>query len=490
MRLFLSVIGSGSYPECRFVDGDHAPSANVQYVQEALLPPLTRDWTPEDRVITVMAGRPASPGLTNLHPDSHTSSQPDSLKNTQPDNLKQPQPDTPTPSPLHTFTTTHLPTSLWLTDWAAMPPIPQDDYLRRIEALGLPCRHQLVTDLPDGLQSEELWQLFSRIYELINDDDELWLDVTYGVRYFPMLMLVLDHYAKFLKHIRVRRITYANYDAMIESQQRLVPIQDLTTFSVLQDWTIASALFLETGRTQRLSALTKEAIEPLLNRQATRTAAAKHLNRFVRNLERVTDEWRLGRGSDIIEANTLALVKQDASRVTGDLLPPFAPLFDKVCEVLQPFQTSEDVRNGFQAARWCYEHQLYQQCITLLQESIITLVCQQVDIDWHCSDDRELVSSAFHIVGMHLERDERLWQYAHSDDPAEDEQLLFLLRALVRLPLVKALAHDYKYCSNVRNDLNHAGMRVNPMTTSDIKYVVGRCLSRVIGKVDPFGQQG
>lgn len=476
MRLFLSVIGSGNYPDCRFVDGDNAPSANVHYVQEALLPPLTHDWTADDRVITVMAGRPVPQS-----PDNLTASQSDRLSSSRPDNLTTSLTDTHAASQPNNLTP-----SLWLTDWAAMPPIPQDDYLRRIEALALPCPHQLVTGLPDGLQSEELWQLFSRIYELINDDDELWLDVTYGVRYFPMLMLVLDHYAKFLKHIRVRRITYANYEAMIHGSQCLVPIQDLTTFSVLQDWTIASALFLETGRTQRLSALTKEAIEPLLNRQATRTVAAKHLNRFVRNLERVTDEWRLGRGSDIIEANTLALVKQDASRVSGDLLPPFAPLFDKVCDVLQPFQTSEEVSNGFQAARWCYEHQLYQQCITLLQESIITLICLQVDIDWHCSEDRELVSSAFHIVGMHLERNEQLWQYAHSDDPDEDRQLLYLLRTLVHLPLVKALAQDYKYCSNVRNDLNHAGMRVNPMTTADIKGVVGRCLSRVISKVEPF----
>lgn len=462
MRLFLSVIGSGDYTSCRFVDGDNAPSASVRYVQEALLPPLTQDWTSDDRIVTVMAGRPntTTPSPLNTSTSSHL--------------------HTSTPSHPNTSTPSHL---LWLTDWAAMPPVPQDDYSARIEALGLPCQHQLITDLPDGLQSEELWEIFLRIYDILGEGDELWLDVTYGVRYFPMLMLVLDNYAKFLKHIHVRRITYANYQAMIPEETPLIPIQDLTAFSVLQDWTIASALFLETGRTQRLSDLTKEVIQPMLNNRSTRTSAAKHLNRFIRNLERVTDEWRLGRGSDIIEANMIALVKQDASRVTSRLLPPFMPIFDKVCEVLQPFQANEDVSNGFQAASWCYEHQLYQQCITLLQESIITLVCQHNGIDWHCSEDRELVGAAFHIVGMHLERDERRWIFAHSDDPEQEERSLSLLRHIVRQPVIKALALDYKYCSNVRNDLNHAGMRVNPMTASDIKVVVGRCLHNVMSKV-------
>lgn len=67
--------------------------------------------------------------------------------------------------------------------------------------------------IPDGKDEDEMWEIFSTIFSQLQENDELYIDLTHSFRYLPMLLLVLSNYAKFFENISVNHISYGNFEA-------------------------------------------------------------------------------------------------------------------------------------------------------------------------------------------------------------------------------------------------------------------------------------
>jgi len=130
-----------------------------------------------------------------------------------------------------------------------------------------------------------------------------------------------------------------------------------------------------------------------------------------------------------------------------DLPAPFRPLIAQIEEKVAPFSGGE-VGNCLAAARWCSEHGLVQQGLTILQEGIVTLICSRFNLDWHKLDDRELVGSAILMLGRKKPREE--WRGALKERAD-------LGARIMEEPLVAGLAPIYDSLSQNRNDINHGG---------------------------------
>lgn len=61
------------------------------------------------------------------------------------------------------------------------------------------------------------------------------------------------------------------------------------------------------------------------------------------------------------------------------------------------FEPSRNILNGFTAAKWCLDNNMYQQSITILQESLTSLVClcENLSVEMEC--DRTMVNRVFKI---------------------------------------------------------------------------------------------
>jgi CRISPR-associated DxTHG motif protein len=63
-------------------------------------------------------------------------------------------------------------------------------------------------DIPTGENTGEIWGQFQNIYNVLQNDDELTVDITHGLRSIPLLVSALLQYAKFLKGVKVNAIYY------------------------------------------------------------------------------------------------------------------------------------------------------------------------------------------------------------------------------------------------------------------------------------------
>lgn len=333
-----------------------------------------------------------------------------------------------------------------------------------------PFQYHPVTNIPEGKNEKEIWQIFKTIHDLIKDDDELYFDITHGYRYLPMLVVVLGNYSKFLEKAKVMHILYGNYEGRDRDENgnfitpARSPIVDLQSFSTLQDWTYAVADFINNGNADRMSALTYDVSAPLIKKGHERADA---LNRLVLSIKDFAKDMETCRGQNIVSGvhttalndnlrNLQSLLQNDNEASVDELL---IPVFEKIREMVADFDTDTNIQNGFNAVGWCINHRLYQQAITILQESIKNYFCvmlgYQIDDDTKRKAIEALLEAAKYTsaymlpMEIGLPKGQTEWAAAMKD-----------------------IAHDYDVLRKLRNDFNHGGFNERPASPSDIEDTI------------------
>lgn len=315
--------------------------------------------------------------------------------------------------------------------------------------------------IKDGEDEKQMWDVFKVIFEQLQEGDQLYLDITNSFRYLPMLLVVLVNYAKFLKNVKVEAIFYGNYEAR-NQETNIAPVMDLLPLSSLQDWTSAASDYLQYGQVDKLHALSKESLNPILRNPATRDENTTILQKFVSVLKKTIDERITCRGVAIVQGKNVKFLEKNAQKNQEVTLPQLGPVFEKIKESLKEFDAGENVHNCLKAAKWCFANKLYQQATTLLEEGLITILCNQCkDLRYWDEHDRDMISSCIYIATH--DTPENKWNVKPKDKVAiprilveeqvwKDEKFLELL----------------KNVRNLRNDYNHAGFRNSAQNAATI----------------------
>lgn len=423
-KVFISILGTGNYGPCEYTQGDFT-SSNTRFIQEATLEFLNvkETWTAQDIAYVF------------LTPTARTS-------NWQEKTVYKGEVEK---------------------GYRGLAPI--------LDEMQLPCPIEDVDITEDG-DEQGLWSVFQTIYDKLQEGDELYIDITHSFRYLPMLLLVLCNYAKFLKQTKVVHISYGNYEA----KAPVKPLVDLMPLVEVQDWTFAASDFLRNGRTASFTALVKERIQPILKETKGQDEDARALRLFLNRLEPLSQSLTTVRGKAIIDGGIFRDLNDSAQNLKNTLIPAMAPLIDKIKDSFSGFDPTSSIENGFEAAQWCYDKQLYQQSITILQETLKGYTAEQAG--YPCDEQRyqDLAAAAYNITVK--KRPEREWKLGENNDDQEDfNRRKVIVKRMLSLPLVQELCGLYDEISQLRNDFNHAGIRPNPM--SDIPTQIERKMVRL-----------
>ncbi len=420
-KVFISFLGKTDYSECKY---GNPSSEKVKYIQEATLYHLNAKQWPSDSAAYILLTKDAE--SANWNDNGHIDRTTKERKENQ--GLK-----------------------------------------KRLELMELPFSVMPIDKLPDGNNENEIWTIFQRVFDVIKDGDELYFDLTHGFRYLPMLILVLGNYSKFLKAVTVKSITYGNFES---SKDGIAPIIDITSLSLLQDWTFAAGQYLKSGNAERLVELCQDEIKPVLKETKGADENARNLKNFISKLSSVVEERQTCRGMDIIKSTSLGSLKNISTAIKKDtIVKPFYPIFEKIKSSLEPFDEKENIKNGLMAASWCYDNGLYQQAATILQEFVVSFFCLRHGIKINDDTKREIINSAFTIKDKKLPEDE--WKNTNEQEIAKIKEVLD-----DELFCNSELISYFKNLTEVRNDFNHSGMRSKrePMKPSNIKANIKKCI--------------
>ncbi|MCM1079536.1 MAG: TIGR02221 family CRISPR-associated protein [Bacteroidales bacterium] len=336
-----------------------------------------------------------------------------------------------------------------------------------IEDMDLPINVQAV-DIVEGKDESEMWEIFNTVYEILQDGDEVYFDLTHGFRYLPMLVLVLGNYAKFLKNISVKGISYGNYESRNDGE---APIVDLLPLSLLQDWTHAAADFIENGSVSQLVELSRHQTSSIL-RNNNKDESARNLNAFVKGLGTFVDEMKFCRGVDIYNATTLKKLLATSETISSTFIQPLNPVMDKIKMSLNGFVAGKSAKNCLMAAKWCADNGMYQTAITELQEGIVTFFCERNNIPVDNETMRGTVNAACAVKGENRENN------------ITDAELLKLSKKVeCDERLTESLARNFCHLTRLRNDFNHSGMRNNPQSIDKLKRNIKKYVDKIIAEL-------
>lgn len=407
-KVFISFLGTSPYDECIYTRGDYE-SQSVRFIQEATLEYINRrePWTNGD-VAHILLTKQAE------------------LKNWE-DNGQKDR-DGNYYSGLKT----------------------------RLENLGLPIEVMPISNIPNGNNEQEIMELFMRVFKELNEGDELYFDVTHGFRILPMLALVLGNYAKFLKKVTVKSITYGNWEARWEipvgtpdKKSYKAPIIDMTVLSNLQDWTHAAADFLDNGSPEKISKLSNEMRRKTKGGDAQAVQSSKMSSR----VESFVDDLVTCRGMNVVNAKSVKSLLEQLNQEELNLAQPMRPIIEKLKSAIVGFDVNRNVANGFAAARWCVDHGMYQQAITFIEETMISYFAERNGIDIENEKERGLVTSVMHeIVERYRNEIDGKMESLRGDEMLRNIEVLNAFNCVVEL----------------RNDMNHCGFRANKCSPKNI----------------------
>ena len=422
-KVFISILGVGFYEQCKYQKGEFL-SDEVRFVQEAILQAIDAPhWTKEDVGLIMLTDKARKENWNK--------------EITQ--RCKFPG------GPCYAYETLEA----------------------RLERMNLPIRIE-TPRIPDGKCEAEMWKIFKTMFDLIHEEDQLYFDLTHSFRYLPMLLLVFGNYVKFLKKSKVVHLSYGNYEAR-DIATNIAPIIDLLPISALQDWTFASANYLENGNVGKLVELCNNELNLILRNESTRTEDAILLKKFVSSLDKVIDERINCRGISIVKSVNLKYLKQTSGKLSNTFIDPLNPVFERIKDSLADFDENENVHNGFAAVKWCLNFGLYQQATTILNENIITFICCKHGLNWKVESERLLVNTAFKVKLEPI--DEKLWKVSNNEniDSSQRQKLIEKVKDIMQANEVEKLYKLFVSLANLRNDFNHAGMRNNPMSADGLK---------------------
>lgn len=305
--------------------------------------------------------------------------------------------------------------------------------------------------ISDGSNESEIMDIFSTLYNGIEDGDDFYVDLTHGFRYLPMLILVFCNYAKFLKNVTCENLVYGNWESRNKSNE--APLIDLYPLVYLQQWTIASENFINSGNTDKLQAIVTNRLKKFKGMDFE----MRNINPIMSYLNELVGELVTCQGYDLIKANAIDKLRKELSD-SKDMPKPFIPLIDKIKNSFYEFNSYKDEVNGIKAAKWCFDHKLYQQAVTMAQESAITYICKIYGLEWANIKDRKMVSNLIYNYSKTNEGEP--WTLSRIE-PEHHQQSIERLDKMKKDVLLSDLCNIVNVCTELRNQYNHGGMLEN-----------------------------
>jgi CRISPR-associated Csx2 family protein len=410
-KSFISILGTNDYLECRHSYKNKISDSIVKYVQEDLIKFFCQDFTEQDEIRIF---------LTNLA----------RARNWENDGFKK----------------------------------SNEGLKSRLFKTGLKCK---VNDysIPDGNNENDIWEIFEIILNTFHQDEIVIVDITHSFRFLPMLLTTLLNYAKYQKNITIKGIYYAAFESLgtineikdIPPENRITPIFDLTSLSLLQDWTVASFDFINNANVQKLNQLVSEENKFIKSLSDNQKFFPQNV---IRKLEKLINNIALCRGKELLEFDYNDL-KENINKLRDlPFLPkPFFFLIDELYKKVQNFNNNcNDLI--IVLADWCLEHNFYQQMVTLLQEFSITLILDECSLENYYDKYRIITSQSFRILAQKLS--EESWQSPAKENKEITSQILNSSK-------LKSLKDSFQALTDLRNDINHAGFLRDARNVDSIK---------------------
>ncbi|WP_413172307.1 TIGR02221 family CRISPR-associated protein [Anabaena azotica] len=324
-------------------------------------------------------------------------------------------------------------------------------------------------DIPNNQTTEEMWQTFKIITEKVNENDSVIFDITHGLRSLPFLVFLFAAYLKAAKNVKIEAIYYGALE-LSPLNNGIAPVIDLSEFISMIDWITATEYFVELGDGQALANLLKNAIPSgieLRDNPASRPLRSQ-LEKTVKSIENISLALNVTRPIETMESATkLEEILKQAAPSFAERAKPFSLLSEKVVKEYGQFALedptdqaalAENLWLQLQMIEWYIQRDRVVQAVTLAREWLISVLVLKFDeLMFDNANSRRPVENAINNAVEKRKSSPRPITPSHCDEK------------FAILPQADELVNIWSQMVELRNDIAHVGMNLNPKSASKLK---------------------
>jgi CRISPR-associated Csx2 family protein len=340
----------------------------------------------------------------------------------------------------------------------------------------LNCQIKAISSFKEGMNEADIWGNFVKIYDCLQKEDLIYLDITNSFRSIPLFTAVLLNYARFLKQTTTKAVYYGAFEAIgvpaYEVEQKIkdpkdrkATIIDLTNLINLQLWTVASSDFVRYGNSAALVDLLKQDKE--LNKIATTvqelTAALSinNLQEAFATTQKLDTQLKRIKATDMLD--------NPAKRLVANLIEKFPERFQKTIVAEGKLFTPA----GFEAQAdliqyYLNNEQQYVQAITVAREALVSKYCivhDMTDIEALKYKNRDKISKWLGDMADKIKPQKKKQNADNITNMSSD---------------ALKLAKLWGRLTQLRNQIDHAFMEPNNSRTKNATNNVGELCADVI----------
>ncbi len=259
-------------------------------------------------------------------------------------------------------------------------------------------------EIATGKDSREIARMFSEIYDVIDEGEEIYFDITHGLRNIPMLVMAILEYAKVTKGILIGGIYYGAFEVGIVdpvSNRKRVPIYDMTFYHTILNWSNAANSFIQYGHADEINELVSEKWQSIARTSAkgqNMKELSGNLNNVAKRLQEFTSGIETGRGNTEYKKSIQKCYEayQSQQKFTSEHLVeeyyPFRELLDQIERKTQGYHHAKtNLQIGMATIDWCIENHMVQQGYTALDETVKTFLCEKIGVSQEEEFWREMI---------------------------------------------------------------------------------------------------
>ena len=237
-----------------------------------------------------------------------------------------------------------------------------------------------ITNIPERGSPEDIWHIFDKITNSLQDGDEVIFDITYGFRSIPIIALLAVSYLRVVRKVNIKGLVYGAFEA--KNDRGETPTFDLLPIVSLFDWMTATEQFIKTGSGDSLAKLL-EGSSTDLAQDITQISQALELLRPVKLMQ---------------EAAKLPDAIKKATPIVSQEFPPFKALLEMVEKDYSQFALSNPqdflanpkdfLLKLLDIIRWYVDKRQFVQALAAEREWLPCLLCYHFKLDAFDNDDK------------------------------------------------------------------------------------------------------
>ena len=398
-KVFISFLGSNNYLETYYSFEGKKSEQPVRFIQEDLVKRLCNEWTKDDRILI--------------------------------------------------FCTDDSKTKNWLNDGHGDEKLEGLEY--RLKSLKLPIQIEM-TEISEGFSEEEIWSIFNSVYGKLQEEDEIYFDVTHSFRSIPLFSTILFNYAHYLKRTNLVGVYYGAFEKLgpaymvrhIPVEERIAPIINLTSIVRLQELTSAANNLHQYGKMSTLSDLIS-----VVEGKGKVKQDVNCIKKKMKEFDLAISTCKL----DVIKDGKLIGELQERIKAVKEiptLSQAHRELIAKVENEINVFKPIDTYENVETAVDWARKYGMIQQAYTLAEELTISKVKDFLLPKYEIlrTEDNKMCRV---FISALLSLDIKREEYKN-----EKKDLKCLFYELLSLEIIKELRPYYKELADNRNIINHA----------------------------------